>query len=107
MECFTNQAAYITLKDHKDNFHDKLPFCLVKPAKSEIGIVTKMYLERINDKVLKSTGVSQWRNSHTANDWFKSIPDKSKAKFIKFHITKFYPSINEFLLKSALIFAQT
>ena len=65
------------------------------------------YLENINLNILSSTGVKQWRNSQTVIEWFKNIPNKRKARFIKFDIAEFYPSINEPLLESALNFAQT
>ena len=47
------------------------------------------------------------RNTHTVIDWFKSIPNKTKARFIKFDIVDFYPSITENLLNNALSYAQT
>ena len=107
MECYADRQAYINLKDHKDNFIDKLPCRLINPAKSEVGIVSKKYLENINSNVLKLTGVKQWHNSQTVIEWFKAIPNKSKARFIKFDIAEFYPSINQSLLESALNFALT
>ena len=33
------REAYITLKYHKDNFSNSLPFRLINPAKSEMGLV--------------------------------------------------------------------
>ena len=40
-ECMADRQAYITLKDHKENFQNK-PICrLINPAKSEIGKVSK------------------------------------------------------------------
>ena len=37
--------------------------------------------------------------------WFNAIEDKDRASFIQFDIDKFYPSISENLLKSALEWA--
>ena len=107
MESYAERPAYITLKDHKDNFNNKLPCRLINPAKPEIGIVSKKYLEKINSEVLERTGVMQWRNTRTVIEWFKSIPNKTKARFIKFDIAEFYPSINEPLLEDALNFAKS
>ena len=42
MEQYSDQSAYVTLKDHKQNFKTKLPCRLINPAKSEIGIVSKV-----------------------------------------------------------------
>ena len=46
MEMYANQLAYLTLKDHKENFKTKLPCRLINPAKSEIGIVSNVELEK-------------------------------------------------------------
>jgi hypothetical protein len=41
--------AFVTLKDHKENF-DTNPKCrLLNPSKSELGKVSKVVLDRIND----------------------------------------------------------
>ena len=98
MEQYADKPAYVTLKDHKDNFKTKLPCRLINPAKSKIGIVSKIELERLNKELVNKVKCNQWRNTHTVIDWFKSIPNKAKARFIKFYIVDFYPSITENLL---------
>ena len=40
--------AYITLKDHKENFCLKPKCRLINPTKSEIGKISKVLLERVN-----------------------------------------------------------
>ena len=52
MERYVERPAFITLKDHKNNFQTKLPCRLINPAKNEIGAVSKHFLETINKKVL-------------------------------------------------------
>ena len=98
MEQYADKPAYVTLKDHKDNFKTKLPCRLINPAKSKIGIVSKIELERLNKELVNKVKCNQWRNTHTVIDWFKSVPNKAKARFIKFYIVDFYPSITENLL---------
>ena len=44
MERYAKQPAFITLKDHKENFQSKKPCRLINPAKSEIGVVSKAFL---------------------------------------------------------------
>ena len=105
MESYANRPAFITLKDHKDNFKTKLPCRLINPAKSEIGIVAKKYLEPINAAIVRATASNQWRNTATVINWFKEIPNKNNARFIKFDIAEFYPSISEDLLKKAIEYA--
>ena len=49
IEQFANKKLYDTLKDHKDNFLNIPKGRLINPAKSEIGIISKHNLEKIND----------------------------------------------------------
>ena len=98
--------AYITLKDHKDNFNEKLPCRLINPNKSEIGKVSKILLQNINDKIRSLTHFNQWSNTQNVIDWLKQIPDKEKCYFINFDIEAFYPNISYELLNNALVWAQ-
>ena len=45
--------AYITLKDHEDNFRSANPSGLVNPSKTEIGQTIKSILENINKNLVK------------------------------------------------------
>ena len=100
MEC--NQASYITLKDHKENFRNNTKCRLINPSKSEVGRVSKKYLNDIIADVSRKTEVNQWRNTATVINWFKNLSDKHKRKFIKFDIAEFYPSISENLLNKSI-----
>ena len=107
MECMAERQAFVTLKDHKDNFRSDPKCRLINPAKSEMGYVSKGLLDNVISKVADATGLNQWRNTNTVISWFKSIPRKSYTRFIKFDICEFYPSISEVLLDKAIKFAQT
>ena len=37
MNCMAKKEAFITLKDHKENFASNLPCWLINPAKNEMG----------------------------------------------------------------------
>ena len=40
------------------------PKCrLLKPAKSEIGIISKHYIEKTNSNIRKTTNINQWQNT--------------------------------------------
>ena len=106
MECYADRNAFVTLKDHKDNFQNNPKCRLLNPAKSEVGIVSKNMLGRINTQVLKAIKVNQWRSTSTVIQWFKNIEDKPESKLIKFDIVDFYPSISENLLEKALAWAK-
>ena len=102
MECYSDNHAYITLKDHKENFRNYIKCRLINPSKNEVGLVSKCYLSNIIADVSKKTKANQSRNTSTVIDWFKNLADKQKRKFIKFDIAEFYPSISEDLLKKSI-----
>ena len=101
IEQFANKKSYLTLKDHRENFENNPKCRLINPAKTEIAIISKHYLEKINSNIGKKTGLNQWRNTSSVIEWFKNIPEKQ----IKFDIGDFYPSISEQLLSEALQYA--
>ena len=51
--------AYITIKDHKDYFPNKVSCRLINPCKSSIGKISKVILDRINTAVRPNTNVNQ------------------------------------------------
>ena len=83
MELYGNQSVYVRRKDHKENFKTKLPRHLINPVKSEIGMVSEIEVEKIKRAITNQTKCYQWRNTQAVIDWFKSIPNKTKARFIK------------------------
>ena len=105
IDAMAEKECFITLKDHKPNFDNNPTSRLINPAKSEIGIVSKKILERINNKIVSASGVMQWRNSDSVIEWFKNINNKSSHSFINFDVVDFYPSITDELLNKAITFA--
>ena len=93
MECYSDQSAFITLKDHKANFKNNTKCRLINPSKSEIGLFSKHYLSSIITVVTEKSDVNQWKNTSTAVKWFENLQNKQKRRFIKFDIADFYPSI--------------
>ena len=59
IEQFTQHEVFVTLKDHKVNFQNDPKCRLINPAKSEIGIISKHYLELINNKIREKTQIKQ------------------------------------------------
>ena len=74
VQCIAQNEAFITVKDHKPNFPNNVACRLPNPCKSEIGKVSKVYLENIDNSIRSSTNLNQWRNSKTVTDWFKTMP---------------------------------
>ena len=73
MECYSDNHAYITLKDRKVNFRNNIKCRLINPSKSEVGLVSKCCLTNIVADVSKKSKVNQWRNMTKVIDWFKKI----------------------------------
>ena len=106
VEICATKVAYITLKDHKQNFWNRPACRLINPAKSEIGIVSKHIVEQLNSDIRAATGLKQWRNTQSVINWFKNLQSRENMSFIKFDIVEFYPSITEELLRKAINFAK-
>ena len=106
IEKLAEAPAYITLKDHKENFRSKSSCQLINPSKNEIGKIGKIALQKTNKKLLKELDFNQWRNTDDVRRWFRNIPNKSECKFIQLDIKEFYPSITEKSLNNAITFAE-
>ena len=105
-EQIAKQQAFITLKDHKDNFANHPTCRLINPAKSELGKVSEQILDNINSKIRKITKLNQWKNTSDVINWFTDIHDMQKHSFASFDIDSFYPSITESLLSKEILFAK-
>ena len=104
IEHLARSSAFITLKDHQENFSSKLPYRLINPSKSELGKVSKQILEKINKVMVQHLNVNQWKNSTSVIKWFTALENKNDCVIIKFEIQKFYPSITKDILKTSLLF---
>ena len=102
----TARNAYITLKDHKQNF-DENPKCrLINPTKTEIGKISKIILDKINKKIRSKLNLIQWTDPQQVISWFTNLEEKNNLRFIKFDVREFYPSITEELLEKSIKFAK-
>ena len=48
IECMKKCKAFISLKDHKENFENNPKCRLINPAKSDSGKISKLILDKIN-----------------------------------------------------------
>ena len=102
----TPREAFITLKDHKEDFHTNPKVRLINPTKPEVGKVAKRILDDIIKEIRsKNNQLNQATNTKSVLEWFKSIRNKRIYKFINFDIVSFYPSITPALLEEALEWA--
>ncbi len=105
MDTTAKTQAFVTLKDHKDNFNNKPACRLINPSKSELGRVSKKILEKVNRSILENCSLNQWKNTDEVIGWFSKINSKSNQTFICFDVREFYPSITKELLMKAIEFA--
>jgi hypothetical protein len=100
------REAFVTLKNHKENI-DSHPKCrLINPAKRELGKVSKVILDAINN-IRSIIKVNQWQNSQSVIEWFKNLPDKVRRMFVSFDVVEFYLSITEDLLDKAILWEKS
>ena len=102
VERLSEANAYVTVKDHKEEFPEKPSFRLINPSKSEIRKISKIILDKVNKVVIESTKLNLWKNTDTVIEWFKSIENKGETFFIIFDIESFYPYISPELFKKSI-----
>ena len=102
----SKNECYITLKDHKENFQNNPKVRLINPAKTNIGQITKVYIQDINSSILSKTKLNQWKCTSEVINWFTKIENKSRSSFLVLDIVDFYPSISAELLNTVLEYAQ-
>ena len=76
IEKIAKKFAFITLKDHKPNFYNNPKCRLTNPAKSEVGVIGKSFLEKINTSVREGSSLTQWRDSSAVVNWFQELSHK-------------------------------
>ena len=107
VEPIAKKTAYITLKDHKEEWPNDVKCRLINPAKSNIGKISKTILQNINEQIRSKLKLKQWRSTADTLEWFKGIKNKKDLQFIQIDIVDFYPSITSELFDKALKFAET
>lgn len=101
IEKLDKSEAFITIKDHKENFPADIKCRLINPSKAYIARYSKFLLDKIVTEVRSHAGLVQWKNTFEVLSWFKDIKDKKNKCFVSFDIVDFYPSITkEHLIKS-------
>ena len=66
MEALAEKNAYITLKDHKENFINQPKCRLINPTKSELGVVSSIKIKHINFCLRNKLNLKQWINTNNA-----------------------------------------
>ena len=100
------KEEYITIKDHKEDFPNKISCPLINPSRSGISKISKVIFDKINNIVQSKTSVNQWKDTLSVTKRFMDVKNKKSSSFIVFDIRRFYPSVSEDLFKSAIQFAK-
>jgi hypothetical protein len=106
-ESLARSPAFITLKDHKDNFNQKHPCRLINPCKNELGAISKNILDRVNSILRQKLKINQWKNTNEVLEWFSSIKNKNSCSFVQLDIKEFYPSITKEIFDASINFAKS
>ena len=106
VEGIAAKQSYITIKDHKEDFKSRPSFRLINPCNSNMGRMSKLILDRINQDVRNATNLNQWRSTEDMLKWFRNLEHKNTLSFIKFDIKTFYPTITKELLSRAIEFTK-
>ena len=101
---YKESQARVTIKDHKVGFLQKPTYRLINPASTQMGIISRKILAKVNFEVRSKIGVNQWTSTQDTLKWFKGLDNKNQRYFLKMDITSFYPSITEKLLVETLEF---
>ena len=105
-EVMPKSESYFQYKDHKEDFQNKKSVRLINSNKSDLGIVSKQVIEKINSKLRNQLETNQWRKTADVIEWFKNIQNKNRATFIIFDIENYYPSITSEILERAITGAE-
>ena len=94
IEKLAEREAFITLKDHKPEFHAHPTCRLINPSKSEIGIISKRILDEINTIIIQKTQINQWKNTSSVLKWFRNLDHKENLSFICFDVLYVTSTLN-------------
>ena len=103
---YVESEAYVTIKDTKPNFPSRIQCRLINPAKSNVGQISKIILEKTVQQIKVSRASLLWRSSQEVIHWFQALENKESLTFFKFDVVSFYPSISKKLFSDTIQWAK-
>ena len=70
MECHIDSNAFLTIKDHKEEFPNSIKCRVINPASNNLGKISKRIIDKINNVCRDKTGVNQWKSTQDVLQWF-------------------------------------
>ena len=101
IDCLRKFNPFISFKDHKDNFLSNPKCRLINPTKSQIGKISKLFIENINTKVRYLSAV------HQGKILMLFLIGLKKCTCMQFDIEEVYLSISMKLLQNPINYAST
>ena len=89
IQILDDNDAYISIKDHKEGFPDKISCRLINPSKTDIGKISKQILDKVNTSILEKIKVNPWKNMSSFTEWYCNIKRKDQCSFAVFDIESF------------------
>ena len=89
MEQHTSTPASVTLRDHKNKFSTNKHCRLINQAKSKLGIVSKIILEKLIKQIRAECRLRTQPLEKLIQDvlyWFKDLQPSPKPRFLKFDV---------------------
>ena len=102
----SQNPAYNTLKDHKEDFSNNPKCRQINPCKPELGKVSKYRLDEIISEVRTKSGLAQWQNTQPFLTWLYSQEDLDKSSFYQLDICEFHHNITKALIPKAIAHAE-
>ena len=100
------REAFITMKDHKEDFSTNPKVRMINPTKPEVGKIAMKIVDNIVKQIRsKNDNLKQAISTGQVIDWFKVIENKKHLKFMNWDIDNFYASITPNLLHQSLDWA--
>ena len=93
IDALPESEAFLSFKDHKPNFPMRKEVRLLNPSKSNIGKISKKFLDRINTDLRQKTQFNQWKSTNECLSWFRALETKPDFRFVKMDIQQFYSEI--------------
>ena len=79
---------------------------MINSPKFNLGKISKVILDKINQHLVASTNINQWKNTQYVLYCFDKIENKRDVSFIQVDIGNFYPYITMELLYKSIQFAK-
>ena len=86
---YVESEAYVTIKDTKPNFPSRIQCRLINPAKSNVGQISKIILEKTVQQIKVSRASLLWRSSQEVIHWFQALENKESLTFFNFDVVSF------------------